>query len=90
MNDKPQPKPNRESFPVRRLQLRSAISLPNGGVSDVILGGESQLNKPRFVVEYVPSMRHHRVCYFAPNAETPSDMLMICESSVAYWVPVQQ
>lgn len=85
MNEKTPPKP--QTVAVRRLVLRDKINLPIGGVTDVLLGDEKAQNKPRYLIEYVPSMRHHRVAYFAAGDKEPKQVLMIGEGAVAFWEP---
>lgn len=89
MNDnKPQqPKPER-SIPVRLLRLREKMPLPIGGVTDVLIGDEKQENKVRYVIEYLPSLRHHRVAYYQASAKVPTSVIMISEGAAASWEPV--
>jgi hypothetical protein len=90
MNDKPTPptpKPER-IFPVKALYLAAARTLPDGRVSDVIVGGEAQGNKARFVIEYIPSLQHHRVAYYGPSATTPTKVMMYAREWCS-WEPVQ-
>lgn len=88
MNDS-KPKPER-TYPVRVLRLREKMPLPIGGMTDVLLGDEKHENRPRYHIEYIPSMRHHRVAYFMASAKEPTTVVMIHEASVQSWEPQPQ
>lgn len=83
------PKPE-QRYPVAVLRLREKMPLPIGGITDVLLGTSTQENKPRYVIEYVPSMRHHRVCYYVASGKVPQQVVMIHEAAVQSWEPVPQ
>lgn len=78
-----------DRIPVRALYLNAKRTLPNGQVSDVILGDEKQSNRVRFVVEYIPSLQHHRVAYYGPSATEPTRVLMYPREWCS-WEPAPQ
>lgn len=88
-DNKPATAKTEQRIPVKRITLLVTRNLPGAGVTDTLLGDQKQVNKPRFVIEYIPSMRHHRICYYAPAAQEPT-VTMIPESAVSDWEPVPQ
>lgn len=79
--------PKRDSIPVKLLRLSEKRTLPNGQISDVIMGDVTQLNRARFTIEYIPAMQHHRVCYFEPGGKEPKAVMMY-PREWASWEPL--
>ncbi len=89
-NEKQQPQPPKpeRTYPVRKLLLRDKIALPIGGVTDTLLA-VPEPNRARYAIEYIPSLRHHRVMYFGAGAKEPTSVMMFGESATMYWEPAQ-
>lgn len=73
-NDKQQTAPPK-AIPVRELHFRTKCMLPSGNLSDVVQS-TTQVNKPRFTIEYIPATQFYRVAYYAPSATEPTKVMM--------------
>lgn len=79
-------KPPPQSYPVRSISFVAASGLP-GAVGHTELRGDlTQENAPRWTIEYIPAMRHHRVTFFAPQKEPV--VRMVPEAVVRCWEPM--
>jgi len=87
-NDKPkQPEPQRtgpERLPVRVLQFFQPH--PSFNATTSLTSTPEVTNRNAFIIEYVPSMRHHRVEY-RPIDGKPL-VRFVHESHVASWEPM--
>ncbi len=74
-------------FPVRSIVFASATSLPGGVRSELATTITTQTNVPRWVIEYAPSWRHHKITFLSTDPRHEPQIRMIPEHAVRAWEP---
>ena len=84
MTDTPAPKKPEapKSYPVQALKFFQPH--PGFGAASSI-SASKEVNRDRYVIEFVPSLRHHRVEHHKPGQEMK--VVMVYEGHVASWEP---
>lgn len=95
------PAPKRDTIPVAMLKFsdQQPLDIPGKGAASSINGtphhkvidadGKRILNEKCWVIDYIPSMRHHRVVYYSADGKDPAPVVrMVHESNVRTWEPL--
>lgn len=82
--DKQQSREAPRAIPVYVLRFQQSTDLPKKpGASSV--KQEFAFNKPRYTIEFLPWMRHHKITFFESGQEQPSGPAIYVHESRCTW-----
>lgn len=72
------------SIPVAWMQFRDLFEVP-GMLTSTGLRTETQTNKRRCVIEYLPQVQHFKIQMYRPDQAEPEKVVMIWVGHVNWW-----
>ena len=79
-----QPLAELRSIPVAEMQFRDLFEVPNS-ITSTGLRSETQTNKKRHVITYLPQIQHFQIQIYKPDATKPDRTVMVWIGHVNWW-----
>ena len=74
------------AIPVAWMQFRDLFEVP-GAITSTGLRSETQSNKRRVMLSYLPQIAHFSITFYRPDKTEPEKIVMVPAHHVNWWEP---